>query len=108
MNVIENPLLVDLEKCTGCMICETACSSVKGIGPSDARIKVLKVEELEINIPVVRINCDLCGGQPMCAAQCPTGALRFMDLGQALSMRKGIRLQKLFAPIIGAHHHGGL
>ena len=108
MNVMENPLLVDLEKCTGCMICETVCYSEKGVGPSDSRIKVLKVEELEINIPVVRINCDLCGGQPMCVAQCPTGAIKFVDLGQALSMRKEMRLQKLFAPIISAHHNGGL
>jgi len=105
---MENPLLVDLEKCNGCMICETACSVEKDVRPSDSRIKVLKVEELEINIPVVRINCDLCGGQPTCAAQCPTGAIKFVELGQALSIRKGMRLQKLFAPIISAHHTGGL
>lgn len=107
MNVMENPLLVHLEKCTGCMICEIVCAAEKGVGPSGSRIKVLKVEELEISLPVMRINCDLCGGQPSCASLCPTGALEFMDLGRALSMRKGMRLQKLFAPIIGADQDGG-
>jgi len=105
---MENPLLVDLEKCNGCMICETTCSMEKDVKPSDSRIKVLKLEELEIHIPVVKINCDLCGGHPICAAQCPTGALRFLELGQALSMRKAMRLQKLFVPVIGAHQNGGL
>ena len=103
MNVMENPLLVDLEKCTGCLICETVCAMEKGVGPSESRIKILRAEELEVNIPVVRINCDLCGGTPKCALHCPAEAIEFVNLGQALSMRKGMKLQKLFAPIISAH-----
>ena len=102
MNVYERPLLVDLEKCTGCLICETVCAMERGNDGSGSRIKILRAEELDINIPVLKMSCDLCGGNPLCAVHCPEDALECMDLGQALSVRKGMKLQKLFCPLISA------
>ena len=54
-------LLVDrYERCTGCRECESAC-------PVGAIFYVADGERV--------IKCDTCGGDPLCARVCPTGAL---------------------------------
>jgi len=51
--------MVDVEECMGCRACAEACSF--GIVFDDER-----------GIP---LKCDLCGGEPECAAMCPSGAI---------------------------------
>lgn len=55
--------VVDVEECIGCIACVEACP-FGGIVFDDER-----------GIP---LKCDLCGGEPECAAMCPTGAIQVM------------------------------
>lgn len=55
-------LVVDSEKCTGCGSCEENC-----------RYRMIMVDT---EIGIAR-KCDLCGGDPLCARHCPTGALTY-------------------------------
>jgi carbon-monoxide dehydrogenase iron sulfur subunit len=62
----------DIEKCTGCKICEYVCSAVKekGFNPSLSRIRTVRIEPT-YNIAIA---CRLCEGPP-CVAACPEKAL---------------------------------
>lgn len=76
-------LLVDPEKCTGCRICEAACSLHKERAASSvkSRIHVLRWEAEGWDIPVV---CWHCEGAP-CEKVCPVRALhRDMETGAIL------------------------
>jgi carbon-monoxide dehydrogenase iron sulfur subunit len=53
--------VVDVEVCIGCGVCVDAC-------PYGA---IVVDEQLG-----VALKCDLCGGEPECAAMCPSGAIR--------------------------------
>ena len=67
-------LLIDPERCTGCRICEVACSlhQERECDPSKSRIHVLKWEETGIDVPVLCVRCD----EPLCEAICPVAAIR--------------------------------
>lgn len=67
-------LIVDYTKCTGCRICELACSA-KHEGrfqPSLARLKIVKYDDLGVDIPNV---CGPCEEAP-CIDVCPVYAMR--------------------------------
>ena len=66
-------LIVKPELCTGCQACETACSfrHEKAYSPSLARLHVVKLEEIGLDLPIV---CFRCVKAP-CAAACPTNAI---------------------------------
>ena len=97
---------VDPSKCTGCRMCEMACSLIHTgqCSPSLARINVVKNEEQGIHLPVLCMQCsdapcikacpkaalyqdqdsgwvlikeDLCIGCKLCHMACPVGAFRF-------------------------------
>ncbi len=54
---------INREKCNNCGLCVAACPfSAIVVAPDD-----------EV------ILCDVCGGDPQCAAMCPTGAIQFAD-----------------------------
>jgi len=84
--VVDKSLVVEAELCTGCRICELACSMyVCGEYDTDkSLIKVLKNYELDVNIPVLRIGCDFCG---KCTDWCPREAIRIVDIRQAAVIR---------------------
>ena len=56
--------VLDEEKCSGCMLCMTACPA------SPKRIRYNADKK-------VCLKCDLCGGDPQCVRFCPTGALTY-------------------------------
>lgn len=67
-------LVVDFTKCTGCRICELACSA-KNEGrfqPSLARLKIVRYDDLGLDLPNV---CGPCETAP-CVDVCPVFAIR--------------------------------
>ena len=73
-------LLVNYDKCTGCGLCELACSfhHENIFAPSLSRIVVLRRYMQGIFIP---LNCAQCE-EPMCEQTCPLGAVsRNSDTG---------------------------
>ncbi len=67
-------LSIDVEKCTACRACELVCSyKHEGVfAPSLSRIRVVRLHEKGLNVPVVCVNC----ARPACVEVCPTGAAR--------------------------------
>ena len=74
-------LAVDINKCTGCRMCELACSMVceKTFHPKKSRIKVHLVGLPQIPVPVYTRKCDACGGEPACVKYCEVGALTYSE-----------------------------
>jgi len=68
-------IAVDYDRCTGCRICEVACSTTNSgeINPEKARIRIVKIEQeaQAWAIPVVCMKCV----KPACKAVCPMGAI---------------------------------
>ena len=76
-------LVVDPEKCNGCRICEVICSFLKEkeCNPVKSRIRVIKIESLGIDIPMVCHHCE----KPLCRDVCPVDAItRDVDTGAIL------------------------
>ncbi|MFC2013144.1 4Fe-4S dicluster domain-containing protein [Chloroflexota bacterium] len=68
-------LLIDYEKCEGCLTCEMACSlkHESVINPIQSRIKVVKLE-LEVKATGIPIACAQCESAP-CKMVCPVKAI---------------------------------
>jgi anaerobic carbon-monoxide dehydrogenase iron sulfur subunit len=66
-------IIVDPDKCTGCLMCGQACSLQKTgyFNPSAARIRVVDWEDTGSCVPVVCQHC----AEPVCLAACPVGAI---------------------------------
>ena len=66
-------IVVDPDRCTGCGLCEIACSVVKTgeLDISRSRIRVLKWEEEGVYLPLVCRRCE----EPVCAMVCPVNAV---------------------------------
>jgi Fe-S-cluster-containing hydrogenase component 2 len=50
------------QDCTGCGVCEKACT-----------YGAIKVKDMAL-------ICDLCGGTPQCVERCPTGAIEYVEI----------------------------
>lgn len=74
MITLEKQLSVDYTKCTGCRICELACSAKhEGVfQPSLARFRIVKYDDLGLDVPNV---CGPCKEAP-CVDICPVYAMR--------------------------------
>ena len=68
-------LILNYDKCTGCRICETACSMRHGLGanPERAMIHIVKLEG-EADVVSIPVMCMQCEDAP-CEAICPVGAI---------------------------------
>ena len=76
-------LVLDANRCTGCRICELACSFQhdRNFNPRKSRIEVLKREKIGIFVPTVCLHC----GKAPCLEACPSGAIyRDEKLGAVL------------------------
>ena len=74
-------ICVDLSRCSGCKRCEVSCSFFRTgkTGRSLSRIRVMKVEGIGIDFPVL---CQLCQERP--CTRCRRNAIRIGDLGQII------------------------
>ena len=73
--MIDSKVLVfDVNKCTGCRACEIRCSfkHFRVINPAKSRIRIIKLEEDGINVPIVCNQCD----DAFCMKVCPTKAIQ--------------------------------
>lgn len=79
---MEKHIDVQIEKCTGCKLCELACSAVKTgeFNPRQARIRVPLVDMPEIPVPVLLDSCDYCFGNPVCVRFCLPEAIVWKDM----------------------------
>jgi len=66
-------LIIDSEKCTGCRMCELACSSFKEgeFIPERSRIRIVADALEGWSRPAVCLQCE----DPMCMAVCPVQAI---------------------------------
>ncbi len=71
----EYELVVNYDRCTGCRICEIACSMRLGgaANPQKSMVRIVKLEgEADVtSIPVKCVQCE----KPPCEAICPTSAI---------------------------------
>ena len=74
-------LASDLEKCTGCRICELVCSEVKKkvYNPKKSLIRVVRVPPGFS----IAITCRLCE-KPPCVTCCPEEALKADEVGRIM------------------------
>ena len=77
---------IDPDRCTGCRVCEIACSleHTGECNPTRARIKVMKNDEEGIDLPVVCMHC----ANPPCVEVCPTGAITRDNASGAVLIRE--------------------
>jgi len=101
---LDKILFIDPEKCTGCRLCETACSlhNEKVVNPALARIHVAKWETAGLYIPVVCVQCET----PICQTVCPVRAISRDEKTGAVvidpNVCVGCRLCVLYCPFAGA------
>lgn len=72
---MEKTFVIEPDKCTGCGICEVICSftNLKNtVNPSQSRIRIIKKEELGVDLPVLCLHCR----DPLCLDVCPMGAIK--------------------------------
>ncbi len=79
---MERQIEVQMEKCTGCRLCELACSVIKTgqFNPRESRIKVRLVDIPEIPVPILLDHCDYCSGNPVCVRFCLPQALVWKEM----------------------------
>ncbi len=73
---------VVVEKCTGCKLCELACSAVKTgqFNPKRSHIQVVLVDIPEIPVPLLKDTCDYCFGNPACVSVCLPEAIVWKEM----------------------------
>ncbi len=79
---MEKQIEIRTELCTGCKLCELACSAVKTgrFNPRDSRIKVTLVDLPEIPVPALLDSCDYCFGNPVCVRFCVSQAIAWQEM----------------------------
>jgi len=96
---MEKVLIVDADRCTGCKVCELICSMEKygEYNPEKSFIRVLRNDDLHINIPAITIACDFCGE---CVKWCFDEAITIVDRHEAIVTRKEVKVGKFPAPLV--------
>lgn len=100
---MEKFLVLDAEKCRGCLQCVMACSFAKEwlFSLRKARISVIMCASSGMNIPMVCLHC----ARPLCADICPVGAIRRDETTGAVVLDSerciGCRMCMIYCPLGG-------
>jgi ferredoxin len=91
-------LIVDADKCTGCNVCELACSMAKHgeYNPRKSFIQVMKNREMSVDIVTLDVRCDFCN---KCVEWCLARAIEFVSLPEAAVIRKQNKIGRFPAPL---------
>ena len=94
---MEKHIELNMEKCTGCKLCELVCSAVKAgvFNPKDSRIKVCLIDIPEIPVPVLLDTCDYCFGNPVCVQVCLPQAIEWKEMATRPSRPKVSEAKKM-------------
>lgn len=100
---MDRVLLVDIDNCTGCKICELVCSmnSQGEYNPAKSYIRVLVNRDLDVNLPVLGGQCFK--SSPVCVKCvefCPSKCLKFTTLKQGALVRKRTKIGTIPAPVL--------
>ena len=107
-----NGLLIDYEFCSGCHVCEVACSKEHDIPIGQWGIKLAEIGPWQIGedkwqltyIPVPTELCNLCGNRvaagkrPSCVLHCQADIIRFGTVEELAKVMNGRSHTVLFAP----------
>lgn len=66
---------------------------------NSSRIKILKNELFDVNIPAVSIKCNLCSEKPACIEFCVAGALKLVSYDEAALVRKQFKTGMFPVPL---------
>jgi len=90
-------LVADVDRCTGCGICELICSMDKHgeYNPERSYIRVLANKETYTFVPLLDMRCDFCG---RCVKGCPAEALSLVKSEEALLMTQEAKRGRLPVP----------
>ena len=111
-------IVVDLDRCTGCLACEIACNQENNLPPGKQWIKVHTIGPEEIDkrlrtefFPMMLDDCTVCshrilkGLAPSCVDNCPLKALTFGTTDKILQLLEGkkryqlIKLKEIDIPV---------
>lgn len=72
-------ILVDVDRCSGCRLCEMVCSfnNENAFGSSISKITVIKEDKFGLDLPIVCWHCNPCNAME----SCPTEALERNEEG---------------------------
>jgi carbon-monoxide dehydrogenase iron sulfur subunit len=96
---MEKAMILDGDVCTGCRVCELACSMAKQgeYNPKKSYIRVIANNDFGVYIPVLKTECDFCG---KCIELCPEDALEISELGEAAIMMRKCKIGRFPIPLI--------
>jgi Fe-S-cluster-containing hydrogenase component 2 len=96
---MEKILIVDIEKCNGCRVCELVCSMARQgeYNPKESWIKLIRNREMDVNIVALDVRCDFCN---QCVEWCFPKALKFVSWEEAAIIRKDNKIGKFPAPLL--------
>ncbi len=96
---MEKAMILDGDVCTGCRVCELACSMAKQgeYNPKKSYIRVIANNDFGVYIPALKTECDFCG---KCIELCPEDALEISELGEAAIMMRKCKIGRFPIPLI--------
>ena len=96
---MEKAIILNAEECTGCRVCELACSITKQgeFNPKKSYIRVLANKDFGVYLPVLKTECDFCG---KCVELCPGQALKISELGEAAIMMRKSKIGSFPIPLV--------
>ena len=94
----EKSVIFNADKCTGCRICELACSHFhqNEYNPKKSFIRIMANDEASVYIPILDIQCEFCG---KCVDACPEAALEIVAFSEGIGMMKGSTMGTFPLPI---------